>query len=321
MSARVTAFAFALLAIALTLAQDALPARDWYHAWQYVTILAIAIVVMAAHAWTSWRGRNGPHGRRFALALTGAIVVAVAGLLSGLIGPDTVTVIGTPGTVTPVPDAGVAAFFSTVDPAALERGDATVTIRRRGAPQIDVGPRPAPFGLWVAFTQSRPAAYVVVRNQRGDRLTVTQPSNPSFLSPVMLFRQSQEIHDQTFPLDTFAVPGVDRVFRILYFSPADLAAFRHQPVAPDAKPGAILTASDEAGKQYGITMAASGEETPIAGVRVTVTLGSYPVLLIASAPQPLAVIAGLALFAGAGAFSMTTLRRPVRASVPDLERC
>ena len=41
MSARSTAFAFAVLAIALTLTQDVFPARDWYHSWQYTTIVAI----------------------------------------------------------------------------------------------------------------------------------------------------------------------------------------------------------------------------------------------------------------------------------------
>ena len=59
MSARATAIAFALIAIGLTIAQDVWPARDWYHAWQYVTILAIAIVVMLAHALRAWRGKDG----------------------------------------------------------------------------------------------------------------------------------------------------------------------------------------------------------------------------------------------------------------------
>jgi hypothetical protein len=311
-NARASAFAFAVLAIVLTLAQDVFPARDWYHSWQYVTILAIAIVVMLVHALRSWRGRAGAHGKRVALALAGALAVAVAGLLSGLIGPDTVTVVGTPGTVTPVPELGAAAFFAPADPQTIPRGDATITLRRRDAGPIEVGPRPVPIGLSVAFTQSRPAAYVVVRNDRGDRLTITQPNNPSFLSPVILFRQSQEIHDRIFPLDTFAVPAAQRVVRILYFSPEDLAAFRHDPSAPaPAGPGAILTASDDAGAQHGITMAASGTEATVGDLHVTVTLGTYPVLQVASAPQPLAVGAGLVLFLGGLGWML--VRRPAPA--------
>jgi hypothetical protein len=303
-NARATALAFAVLAIALTLAQDVLPARDWYHSWQYTTIVAIALAVMLLHAVRAWRGKDGPHGKRIVLALAGAIAVGVAGLLSGLIGPDTVTVVGTPGTVTPVAELGAAAFFAPADPQSIPRGDATVILRRRTAGPLEIGPRPVPLGLSVAFTQSRPAAYVVVHDDRGERLTITQPNNPSFLSPVILFRQAQQIHDRTFPLDTFAVPGAQRVVRILYFSPADLAAMRKDPAGPaPAGPGAILSASDDAGVQHGITMAVSGTPAVVGGLHVTVTLGTYPVLQVAAAPQPFVMLGGLVLFLLAGVWA------------------
>ena len=265
---------------------------------------------MLAHAWRGWRGKAGAKGKRVALALVGAIAVAVAGLLSGLIGPDTVTVVGTPGTVTPVAEIGAAAFFAPADPQTIPRGDATVTLRRRDAGPVDVGPRPVPVGLSVAFTESRPAAYVVVRNDRGERLTITQPSNPSFLSPVILFRQEQQIHDRTFPLDTFAVPAAHRIVHILYFSPADVVAFRHDPAAPaPTGPGAILSASDDAGAQHGLTMTMSGTEAAIGGLHVTVTLGTYPVLQVASAPQPFVMLGGLLLFLGASIWALIASRK------------
>jgi hypothetical protein len=304
-NARATAIAFALLAIVLTVAQDVYPARDWYHGWQYTTILAIAVLVMLMHVLRAWRGGDGPNGKRIALALAGAIAVAVAGLLSGLLGPDNVTVLGTPGTVTPVPDLGVAAFFAPADPQTLPRGDATVTLRRLGASPIDVGARPVPIGLWIAFTQLRPAAYIVVRDGRGSRLTITQPNNPSFLSPVILFRQTQQIHAQTFPLDTFAVPALQRVVHVLYFSPSDLATFPHEPSATlPNEPGAILSVSDDAGAQHGIILATSGRDVAIGGLHVTITIGTYPVLQLASAPQPIAVIGGLVLFLLAGIWAL-----------------
>jgi hypothetical protein len=309
-NARATAIAFALLAIVLTVAQDVFPARDWYHGWQYTTILAIAIVVMCAHLRRAWRGDDGPNGKRIALALAGAIAVAVAGLLSGLIGPDDVTVLGAPGTVTPVPDLGAAAFFAQADPQSVARGDAVVTLRRRNAADVVVGTRPMPVGLWVAFTQSRPAAYIEVRDDRGERLTITQPNNPQFLSPVILFRQSQAIHDQTFPFDTFAVPGAHRVVHILYFSPAALAALPRDPSVPAPKePGAILSVADDNGAQHGITMAPSGRPVSIAGLRITATLGTYPILQLASAPQPYVVVAGLALFVLAGTWALLPLKK------------
>jgi hypothetical protein len=294
-SDRVTALVFALAAIGLTLAQDVLPGRDWYHGWQYATILAVAIAALARYAWRAGGGSDGRAGRRLVPAILGAIAVALAGLLSGLIGPDTVTVIGTPGTVTPVPDAGVAAFFSPVDPAQLARGDATVTLRRPDAAAIEVGARPVPIGLAVAYTQLRPAAYVVVRDAAGNRLTLTQPNNPVFLSPVMLFRQTQQIHDRTFPLDEFAVPAAHRLVHVLYATSADLAAFGRDAAASGVA-GAILAVTDDAGAQRGIAMAASGSPVAVGGLRVTVTLGAYPVLELASAPQPAATLGGLLVF-------------------------
>jgi len=309
-NARATAIAFALLAIVLTVAQDVYPARDWYHGWQYTTILAIAILVMLGHALRAWRG-DAANGKRVALALAGAIAVAVAGLLSGLLGPDSVTVFGTPGTVTPVPDLGAAAFFAPAGPQTLPRDEATVTLRRLNASPIDVAAKPVPIGLWIAFTQLRPAAYIVVRDDRGNRLTITQPNNPSFLSPVILFRQSQQVHAQTFPLDTFAVPALQRVVHVLYFSPAELATFPHDPSAAlPNEPGAILSVSDDAGAQHGIVLAMSGREVAIGGLHVTLTLGTYPILQLASAPQPIVVIAGLALFLLAGIWAMFPAAAP-----------
>ena len=55
---------------------------------------------------------------------------------------------------------------------------------------VDVGAQPLPLGLSVVFAQPRPAAYVVARDASGNRMTVTQPANAAFLSPVILFRQT-----------------------------------------------------------------------------------------------------------------------------------
>jgi len=309
MSSRITAIVLALLAIGLTVAQDVAPARDWYHSWQYIALLALAIVVMFGYAWSARGGADGVAGRRFALGIAGAIATAVAGLLSGLIGPDTVTVVGTPGTVTPVPDLGVAAFFAPADPASLARGDAGITLRRRGDGPVDVGTQPTPVGLSIVFTQLRPAAYVVARDSHGNRLTVTQPNNPSFLSPVMLFRQQQQIRDKTFPMDTFATPAEQRIARILYFSAADLAAFRHGLPGAANQAGAVLSIADDAGNARGLTIAASGMPVNVAGLNLTITLGTYPVLVIASAPQPIVMLGGIVIFVLGCAWALVPTKR------------
>jgi hypothetical protein len=306
-NARGYALAFAILAIVLTVAQDVLPARDWYHGWQYITIMAIAVLFMGSYVWRVWRGKAT--AKRFALALAGAIAVGIAGLLSGLIGPDTVTIIGTPGTVTPVLDLNSAAFFSTADAQTLASGSATVTLRSRTAGAIAIGSHPTPVGLSVAFTQLKPAAYVIARDAHGNRVTVTQPNNPAFLSPVMLFRQNQDIHGKSFPLDTFAVPSLQRIVRILYFSAADLAAFRHDTAGMSNQPGAILSVTNDAGVQQGLTMAPSGKAVDVGGLNAEITLGSYPVLLVASAPQPIVTIVGIIVFLAALAWSFLPLKK------------
>jgi hypothetical protein len=304
-NSRPAAIGFAVLAIALTIVQDVFPARDWYHGWDYITILAIAILVLLANLSSALRGAASD--KRFALALAGSIAVAVAGLLSGLIGPDTVTVVGTPGTVTPVMDLNAAAFFPAADAQTLVRGDATVILRRRGADAVVIGSHPQPLGLSVAFTQPRPAAYVVVHDASGSRLTVTQPNNPAFLSPVMLFRQKQEIHGQTLPLDTFAVPAAHRTIHILYFSAAALAAIQQSGVSQ--QPGAILSVSDDTGTPQGhIAMVTSGNSATIGDITIGLTLGLYPVLQVASAPQPLVVLGGIVLFAAGLAWSALRAR-------------
>jgi hypothetical protein len=293
---------FALGAIALTLAQDAFPAQDWYHGWQYITILGIAMCVAASSAWNARRGTGA--ARAFAVALVGALLVSGAGLVSGLIGPDTVTVVGTPGTVAPVPDLGVAAFFGAADAATIARGDAPITLRRRGG-AVEVGRVPRPFDLSVVVAQPHPAAYVIARDEAGRRVTITQPNNPSFLSPVLEFRQVQPIRDRSFPFDTFAVPALHRIVHTLYFSATDLAAFRHTDAAAG---GVIVSVSDEAGKELGLTIAPSGREIAVADLRLTITMGTYPILIAAAAPQPLVTIAGLIVFLG-GCVLMLVRRR------------
>jgi hypothetical protein len=293
-NSRALALAFAVVAIVLTVAQDVWPARDWYHGWQYITLLALALVVMLGYAWSARAGADGIAGKRLALAAIGASVTALAGLLSGLIGPDTVTVVGTPGTVTPVADLGIAAFFGAADAGTIARGEGTITLRKRGEGAVAVGTSPLPLGLSVAFARPVPAAYVVARDLRGNRLTVTQPTNPSFLSPVLLFRQQQPIRDKTFPMDTFAAPAAHRVARALYFSPADLAAFRHGVAG--GGPGVVLSVVDDAGATRGLTIAPSGVPVTVGDLRLTVTLGTYPELVVASAPQPFAMLGGIVLF-------------------------
>jgi hypothetical protein len=317
MSSRQTTIAVALAAIALTLAQDVRPGLDAYHTWQYAAALAAAIVVLASYAWSARTGGDGPAGRRIAIGVAGALAIAIGGLLSGLIGPDTVTVGGSPGTVTPVPDLQAAAFFGAADPQTIARGDATVALRQKGGDAIPV---PAGgrlyLGTSIVYLTSRPAAYIVARDARGNRLTVTQPTNPTFLSPVLLFPQSQPLRDKSYPLDTFATPGVHRIARALYFSADDAQTFNH---LGSRQPALVLSVNDDAGKSVGLTIVPSGHDVAIGDLHITATLGTFPQLVVASAPHPALLIIGLIFFAGGLGAAFLRPNRSTPIGVPATE--
>jgi hypothetical protein len=313
-NARVVALAVAVLAIGLVVAQIVAPATPLYHTWQYALALTLALTVLGAYANGARKGEDGVAGKRLLVTIGGAAIVALAGLASGLLGPDTATVIGTPGTVRPVPALGVAAFFSAADAGAVSRGDANVTLRRRdgAAIALERGRRKL-LGESLVYLDAQPAAAVAAYDARGAHLTVTQPNATSFLSPVLLFREQQRIGDLHVPFDTFATPAQHRVFRALYFTPDQLRAFRHAAI--DAKePALVVTASDDRGQPLGITLVASGSDATLAGVRLRVTLGTYPALAIAAAPEPWALVAGLLLFAFGLMWSASALRSPQTAA-------
>jgi len=51
----------------------------------------------------------------------------------------------------------------------------------------------------------------------------------------------------------------------------------------------------------------------VGGLEVTVSLGTYPVLVIASAPQPIVTLAGIAIFLAGCAWMLAAPRRSAAA--------
>ena len=296
MSPRIAALGVAAIVIALAVAQDLYPRTPLYHTWQYALALAIGLTVTLAYANGARRGKDGTAGKRLLLAMAGAVVAGLAGLASGLLGPDTATVAGTPETVVPIPSLGAAAFFGSADADTIARGSAGVIVRRKTADEISLAPSARRvLGESLLYLEPLPAAYVDAYDARGAHLTVTQPTNTAFLSPVLQFRQRQRIGALDVPFDTFATPALHRVVRALYFTPHDLAQFN--PANAGSKtPALVLTVADDAGKPLGITLASSGHDVAIAGMRLRATVGTYPALAVASAPPAWALVLGVALY-------------------------
>ncbi len=292
--------AAAAAGIALVLAQYVAPTWTGYHTWQYAAALTLAAIAVAAYALGARKGEDGELGRRLTFAMTGALVVIASGLASGLLGPDTETVQRAPGTVAPLPDVGAAAFFPVAGPATIAAGTATVSLRRRNAAELEIGPGGRQFvGATVVQLVSEPAAYVEARDGRGAHLTITQPTNAAFLSPVLLFPQQVPLAGTVLPADAFATPALHLQIQAFYFSKAaaSVAARVHGLAGREA----VLFAVDGDDGQPvpgGIGFAASGQGVELGGVHLRPTLGTYPALVISAVPYPPAAWLGAALFFG-----------------------
>jgi hypothetical protein len=297
-SNRAVALGSAVFGMALVLAQDIAPSWAGFHTWQYAAALAIAAVAAIGYALGARSGSDGEAGTRIAFAMLGAVVVIAAGIASGLLGPDTETVIRAPGTVAPLPDVGAAGFFPLADPAAIARGDARVEIRRRDGSSLDLGPGERRFvGTTALETTPQLAAYVEARDPSGARLTITQPTNAAFLSPVLFFPERITVSGRTMPIDSFAIPALHRHAKAIYFSKAAAAVLREHGIANHQ--AVLFVVDDDDGHLLpgSIGFVPSGGEATVGGIRFRVAVGTYPSLVISSVPAPLALWLGGAVFA------------------------
>jgi len=303
----------------LVLAQDVAPAWAGFHTWQYAATLAIGAIALFGYAFGARKGEDGERGRRLVVAVLGALVIVAAGIASGLLGPDARTVERAPGTVAPLPDVGAAAFFPVADASTIAAGEAHLLIRRRNASDIDVGPGARRFVGASALTQvAAVVAYVEARDPRGRRLTITQPTNPAFLSPVLFFPQRVPIANKTLPADAFATPALHRQIKAFYFSKeASTVARAHGMADTNA---VLFAVDDDRGGLVpgGIGFARSGQEILLGGVRLRPVIGTYPTLQVAAVPYPPALWLGGAFCVAGLFFAFLRADRPSTARVSAL---
>ena len=313
MSPRVLSIIAALLACALVVAQFFFAGAALFHTWQYAFALAILAWIVIANVAREMRDAEGKGARLTALALVGALIVIADGMASGLLGPDTERVTRAPGSIAPLPGLG-AAFFAGVDPQGIANGNAGVVLRRSDRSQVPITPGSRKFlGALMLYTEPVPAAYVEAFDISGNHLTVTQPNGGSFLSPVLLFRERQMIAGKVHPVDGFNVPAVKRSLKVVYLN-ADDVLLLHVPLSGTPRPAMLYDVFDESGNHsLAIGVAASGDETTLAGVRLRATLGRYPELVIVSVPEPFVLLTGFVIFAfGLAASSLAKKSLPAR---------
>jgi hypothetical protein len=294
---RSAAPACALAGILLVLAQDAYPQWAGFHTWEYAAALALLAVPVAGYALDRRRRARGEDGLQLGTAMLGALVVIAAGIGSGLLGPDTEIVERPPGSVAVLRDVAAAAFFPNADANEIARGDARIVLRRRSAAPLEIGRGERRYvGATELQLVPNTAAYIEARDSRGERLTITQPTNPAFLSPVLLFGQQVTIAGRILPADAFATPALRRQIKAFYFSKADSRLAQARGMA--GYESLLFAVDDDAGHPLpaAIGFARSGGTIELGGVRLSPTLGTYPSLAISAVPYPAALAFGGLLY-------------------------
>ena len=135
----------------------------------------------------------------------------------------------------------------------------------------------------------------------GNRLTITQPTNGSFLSPVLSMQQTTTIGGLNVRYDTFAVPALRRTLKAVLFT-ADQAAGLGDQAPPSGTPAVLFAVADRSDHPVpgGIGIVASGSQKAIGGLRLGAEVGNYPAVSVASAPYlPVLIVGGLIFLAGA----------------------
>lgn len=260
----------------MVLAQDVAPGSAVYHTGWY-NALDIALFVLAAWQLRALRKSHSAVFPALAAAAFGGAIVVFSGAASGLMGPDTHVVIGAPGAIVRDDDVGGSFVFPLQGTAiALQRGRSSATVGASGRRYT---------GGFVLWEQPRTVLNVDAADARGNHLTITQPTNASFLSPVLLLQQRTTIDGMDVSFDSFSVPAAQRNVKAVFFTPEQAAQLRTNPpiVGQAAILFAVANSRDDVLKG-GIGIAPSGVRKSLAGLQLTASAGSFPAVVVASVP-------------------------------------
>lgn len=277
-------YALLAAAVGMTVAQDLWVGQPLYHFGWY-NVLDGALFVLALLRRRALTRRNSSTASRSALLLFGCGIVVLAGVASGLMGTNTHAVIGAPGATVYDPSTATSFVFP---------------LRAQGAIRMpagfDAGNSRYSGGL-VLTRFLRPVVMVAAADDHGNSLTLTQPSNASFLSPVLLMQQKTVIAGMPVRFDTFSIPAKRRSVKAVLFSVREASQLRTEPPI-EGRPAVLFDVIPG-----GIGIAASGASVAIAGLRLTARVQRYPAVRVASAPYLPVLLAGL-LIGIAGAIRM-----------------
>ncbi|MBV8198771.1 MAG: hypothetical protein JO263_11585 [Candidatus Eremiobacteraeota bacterium] len=290
----------ALATIALVGVQIVAPGKAPYHyGWYNVAIAALAAIVVLAGRGALRHAQSRSLRAAIAAGVFGCVVTGVAGIASGLFGPENQQVIGSPGQRVAVEGVGTLVFPATVS----RRGDdANVQLARAMHPPAEISAGTRNLGSFVARATMRTVVEVEARDASGNRLTITQPMGRSFLSPVLLMEHRQTIAGFDVPFDSFNLPAARRIVKAVLFSPMQAAMFARGT----GEPAVLFAIDDESDRPlpHGIAFDADGRSVRIAGLQLRATVGVFPAVELISAPNLVVTLVGAVLAIGATAFTV-----------------
>lgn len=270
----------------MVIAQDAFPGANVYH-YGWYNAIDIALFVLAALQLRTVRKNRPERFGALAIAAFGGAVVVFSGAASGLMGPDTHTVIGAPGATVRDDDAAGSFVFPL-------SGNSVRYVAGRASASIGGGRTYT--GGFIFWQRPRTVLDINAGDARGNHLTITQPTNASFLSPVLLLQQHTTIDGMDVSFDSFSVPSASRNVKAVLFSEQQAAQLHTDP--PIVGAPAILFAVADSHDQVlkdGIGIVPPGTSKVIGGLTLGAAVASYPAIVVASAPFWPVLVLGLLL--------------------------
>ncbi|HZV80044.1 MAG TPA: hypothetical protein VFF60_10595 [Candidatus Binatus sp.] len=291
MRAGMTTLIIAIIAAAAAVVFENKPFEAVFHQWGFTVAAAIAGLVLLVSAASTMRASG--EERFAALAgIGGALLCASMVVAAFTVGPPH-ALAGSPGQITPLRSGSAIAIR--FPPAQVPGGDAlaapeTVELLRGSRPPetMHVG-ETRRFGQFVLRVTSGPIALVRATAPDGRPVTVTQPQGTTFVSPYLLF---PFVHGGE-QLDFFAVPPLHRTVNVAYYP-----SYHDEAKGIDIPtPFVLVQIAEENGAELFRGATISGRPIRQGGVVLTFTLGTYPDVLVASAPAQLTLAIGLTMIA------------------------
>ncbi len=296
--AETISFGFVVLLAICTLIAQTHPFLLWTHTWQFAVGAILGAALLAVRAFVVRFGERGEAYVRLG-AVGGAAMAANLAYAAYVVGqPQRIQ--ATPGQMfRPPHSVGTVLRFPPVNARDLLAGHSpdTVSIVAQNVITLPEG-HTVRSGPYVFHALSGPLAFVSAASTAGEPVTITQPGGAAFLSPYLTFAALEGGQ----PQDAFALPALHRTVRVAYYSGI--------PSRGIDIPFLVVAIAEENGGLLYHGVALSGKPLVKSGVRLTFLLGTYPVVMLSSAPPIVPFVIGAGLVGiGLLGYVLTTLRR------------